>query len=111
MSEISPSASGVKKVDVMKVAGLALCPANLMSPPPHPAQAPPGFTVPPPSLLEVRCFKKVFITFPPASDPQSCPIKLYVLDKDNIPISYLRVLSSREIAVHVLECEFITKDV
>jgi hypothetical protein len=101
MNEISLSAAGVKKVDVMKVAGLALCPANILSPPPHPVPPPPGFTVPPPSLLEARCFKKVFITLPPASDPQSCPIKLYVLDKDNIPISYLRVLSVREIAVHV----------
>lgn len=105
MNEISPSAAGVKKVDVMKVAGLDLCPGATSSGPA------PSFTQPLPSLLESRCFKKVNITLPPSSDPQSCPIKLYVLDKDNLKISYIQVLSLREIAVHVMECDFITKDV
>jgi hypothetical protein len=106
MNEISPSAAGVKKVDIMKVAGLDLCPGVTSSGPA------PSFTQPLPSLLEARCFKKTLITLPPATpNPLSCPIKLYVIDKDNLQISYIQVLSLREIAVHVLDCEFITKEV
>jgi hypothetical protein len=105
MNEISPSAAGVKKVDIMKVAGLDLCTGITSSGPA------PSFTALLPSLLEARCFKKTLITLPPASDPQSCQIKLYVLDKDNLQISYIRVISLREIVVHAMEYEFNTKDV